>query len=426
MSMRIGITGQQPLRGTYRPGGNSNAAMALIAASLLTDQPVTLQQVPETASVSVMLDVAGMLGAEVQRLESEPGKVRVSTPAITVRALTRAMTGAKVGVVLFLAPLLARRQHIRLEIDYPVSRLYPHLTALRDLGCRVTAGTGEVEAQFVPWTHREIILTQTSVTATAMVAMLAAASPGETTILNAASEPHVRDLLVLLQAMGAQIEGIGSNLLHIRGSEHLRGATQDISPDHIEVASVAALAALTGGRIDAEGVRTADLRLIARVFERLGLRLDLDDDHLHVPRHEDFQISSRDEEVDVSIETAPWPGFPSDLVAIATLIATQAQGTILIHEKLFKDRLLFVDKLKNFGAQIVLADPHRAVVVGPTPLHADYLDTPDIRTGLGLVGVALCAEGETIVDGAEMLDWNFDRVLTRLASLGAQVRVLER
>lgn len=424
--MRIGITGQQPLRGTYRPGGNSNAAMALIAASLLTDQPVTLHQVPQTASVEVMLDVAGLLGTQVQRPESAPGDLQVTTPAITVRALTRTMTGAKVGVVLFLAPLLARRQHIRLEIDYPISRLYPHLTALRDLGCRVTAGAGEIEVQFVPWAQREIILVQTSVTATAMVAMLAAANPGQTTILNAASEPHVRDLLGLLQAMGARIEGVGSNLLRIQGRENLRGATQTINPDHIEVASVAALAALTGGRIDVEGVHTADLRLIARVYERLGLRLDLDDDHLHVPRHETFQISSRDEEVDVSIETAPWPGFPSDLVAIATLIATQAHGTILIHEKLFKDRLLFVDKLKNFGAQIVLADPHRVVVVGPTSLHADYLDSPDIRTGLGLVGAALCAEGETIIDGAEMLDWNFDGVLARLANLGARVRVLER
>ena len=424
--MRIGITGQQPLRGTYRPGGNSNAALALIAASLLTDRTVTLQQVPETASVGVMLDVAALLGARVARSESAPGTVQVTTPAITVRALSRAMTGAKVGVVLFLAPLLARRQHIHLEIDYPISRLYTHLTALRDLGCRVTASASEIEAQFVPWANREIILTQTSVTATAMVAMLAAANPGQTTILNAASEPHVRELLLLLRAMGAQVEGLGSNLLRIQGREGLSGATQAIGPDHIEVASVAALAALTGGRIDVEGVRTADLRLIARVYARLGLRLDLDDDHLHVPHHDDFQISSRDEEVDVSVETAPWPGFPSDLVAIATLIATQAQGTILIHEKLFKDRLLFVDKLKNFGAQIVLADPHRVVVVGPTPLHADYLDSPDIRTGLGLLGAALCAEGETIIDGAEMLDWNFDGVLPKLATLGAQIRVLER
>jgi UDP-N-acetylglucosamine 1-carboxyvinyltransferase len=424
--MRIGIQGKQPLRGTYQPGGNSNAALALIAASLLTDQPVTLTNVPASASVQVMLEVAEILGTQVAHPEDDPRTVRLTTPAVKTRVLSREMTGAKVGVVLFLAALLARREHIHLEIDYPISRLYPHLTALRDLGCRVTVSSGEVEVRLVPWERRDLILVQTSVTATAMVAMLAAANPGETVIHNAASEPHVRDLLIMLQAMGAQVDGIGRNLLRIQGRQGLRGTTQAIAPDHIEVASVAALAALTGGRVDIEGVQTADLRLIARTYERLGLRLDLDEGHVHVPRHETFSISSRDEEVDVSIETAPWPGFPSDLVGIATLIATQAQGTILIHEKLFKDRLLFVDKLKGFGAQIVLADPHRALVVGPTPLHADYLDSPDIRTGLGLLGAALCAEGETIMDGAEMLDWNFDGLLPRLEALGARFRVIER
>jgi UDP-N-acetylglucosamine 1-carboxyvinyltransferase len=421
--MRIGVKGNVPLRGTYVPGGNSNAAMALIAGSLLTDQPVTVDRLPATASVNVMLDVAAMLGAQVTRTDSG---VELQTSQITTRTLNRTMTAAKVGIVMFLPALLVRRKHVHIAVGYPISRLYTHLTALRDLGCRVTTSAGQIELRFAPWEHREIMLVQTSVTATAMVAMLAAAQPGETVIHNAASEPHVRDLLEMLVSMGASITGIGSNLLRIRGVEALGGARCTVAPDHIEVASVAAVAALTGGRLDIEGIRAADLRMIGKVYDRLGLRLDIDDDHLHVSRHNCLMISSRDEEVDVSIETAPWPGFPSDLVAMATLIATQAQGNVLIHEKLFKDRLLFVDKLKGFGAQIVLCDPHRAVVVGPTPLQADYLDSPDVRTGLGLLGAALCAEGETVIDGAEMFEWNFGDVLARLQSVGAQIRVLNR
>lgn len=421
--MRIGITGNRPLRGAYTPGGNSNAALALIAASLLTDQPVTLRAVPPTASVALMLDVAGLLGAQVSR---DAASVRLHTPALTTRLLNREMTAAKVGVVLFLPALLLRRQQIHMEIGYSASRLHTHLTALRDLGCRVTISGESVELGYAPWAQREIVLMQTSVTATMMAAMLAAGQPGDTTIFNAASEPHVCDVLHMLAHMGALVEGIGSNVLRIRGAEALGGADETIAPDHIEAASVAALAALTGGRLTIEGVRAPDLRMIARVYERLGLRMELDDGHLYVPRHDSLMISSRDEEVDVSIETAPWPGFPSDLVAIATLIATQASGTILVHEKLFKDRLMFVDKLKNFGAQIVLCDPHRAIVVGPTALHADYLDTPDVRTGLGLLGAALVAEGETQIDGAEMFEWNFGDVLTRLQSVGAEIRVLSR
>ncbi len=424
--MRIGVTGSQPLRGTYTPAGNSNATMALVAASLLTDQEVVLHDMPPTTSVNVMLDVAALLGTQVIHPEDRPHSVILRTPKITTRVLSQDMTAAKVGVVLFLAALLARREHVRMDITYPASRLHTHLSALRDLGCQVSVSAGLIELRYLPWDRREIILVQTSVTATAMVAMLAAANPGLTVIHNAASEPHVCDLLAMLVAMGAAIDGVGSNLLRIQGRDRLGGAEQTVALDHVEVASVAAITALTGGRLDIAGIRAADLRMIRKAYDRLGLHLDVDDDHLHVAHHQSFNISSREEEVDVSIETAPWPGFPSDLVAVATLIATQAQGTILIHEKLFKDRLLFVDKLKGFGAQIVWCDPHRAVVIGPTPLHADYLDTPDVRTGLGLLGATLCADGESIIDGAEVFEWNFGDVLARLQAVGAQIRVLNR
>ncbi len=426
--MRIGVRGKIPLRGVYRPGGSSNAALILIAAALLTDQPVTLRGAPDTLSVAAMLEIAERLGA---RIAHDGDTVMLETPAITTRTLSREMTSAKVGAVMFAAAVLARRGYLHLEVDYPLNRLYTHLTALRDLGCRVTttqqaAAESAVDVTYTPWERREIVLAQTSVTATALAAMLAAATPGETILRNAASEPQVQDLLALLIQMGVQVEGAGSNLLRIRGQTGLHGGTGQVGPDHIEAASVAAIAALSGGRLDIEGVRGADLRLIARVYARLGVRLDVDDDHVHVPRHESLHIADLGEEADLSVETAPWPGFPSDLAAVATLIATQSQGTVLIHEKLFDNRLLFVDKLKGFGAQIVLCDPHRAIVVGPTPLRADYLDTPDVRTGLALVGAALCAEGETVIDGAEQLDWNFEGVLEKLQALGAQMRVLER
>jgi len=185
------------------------------------------------------------------------------------------------------------------------------------------------------------------------------------------------------------------------------------------------MAALTGGRVTIENTRQRDLRMIAKVYERLGVQLDLDESTVFVPRHEAIRVSGRDEDVDAVVESAPWPGFPSDLIGIATLIATQSSGTTLIHEKLFPNRLLFVDRLLSMGAQIVLCDPHRAIVVGPTPLRADYIDNPDVRTGLGMLAAALCAEGESVIDTAEAFDRTFDHVLDKLPTLGADIRRVE-
>ncbi len=372
MMMRIRVEGRQPLRGTYRVSGNSNAAMALIAASLLTDSPVTLQNVPDTASVSTMLEVGASLGLRVQRDENT---LALDASQIGGRGLEREHTDALSGTLLFMAPLLARRRHARMTIDYAISRLHPHLTALRDLGMDVNISGGVIDLEATPWEQREIVLTQTSVTATSLVCMLAAMLGGQTTIIT----------------------------------------------DHVEAASVAAIAALTGGRLTIEGTRRRDLRLIAKVYERLGLQMSLDEDAIVVPVHERFIISSREEDVDVSVESSPWPGFPSDLIAMATVIATQAKGTVLIHEKLFNNRMLFTDRLTAMGAQIVLCDPHRAIVVGPTPLQDEYLDNPDIRTGLAMLGAALCAAGTTVIDNAEAFDRNFDHVIDKLIAVGARI-----
>jgi len=419
--MRVTIEGGHPLRGNFRVSGNSNAAMSLIAASMLTEKPVTLYNVPQTTSVQTLLNIAQAVG--LQASPRTEGGLVLETPAEPGRVLEQAHTSASMGAVLLLAPILARRGFARMDIDVPLSRYHAHLSALRDLGCQVKAAEGIVEISLIRWERREIILTQASVTATALVAMLAACCGRETIIQNAACEPHVADLLQLLTLMGANIEGIGSNLLRIRGVEALRGGSATIAPDHIEAASVAALAALTGGRVIVEGIRAADLRMILKIYERLGLRADVDEDTLSVRAPQPFGVSDRDEDVDLAIDTAPWPGFPSDLAAVATLVATQAQGTVLIHEKMFSNRLLFIDKLNAMGAQIVLCDPHRAIIIGPTPLQGEYIDNPDVRTGLAMLGAALCAQGKTTIDNADLFDRTFENVIGKLQALGARIHM---
>jgi UDP-N-acetylglucosamine 1-carboxyvinyltransferase len=415
--MRITIEGSQPLRGRFKVGGNSNAAIALIAASMLTDAPVKLSNVPNTTSTQSMLQIAGSVGLEVT--VGAPGEFSLKTPQVLSRRLERTQ---HTGAILLLAPMLARRQFARLELDVPLSRYNTHLTALRDLGCTVKASEGVVELELSRWQRQSIVLTQASVTATSLIAMLATTCGQETTIHNAACEPHVTDLLHFLVGMGAQIEGIGSNLLHIRGVEALRGGSAVVAPDHIEAASIAALTALTDGRVIVEGVRVPDLTLILKIYERLGLRSDIDQDTLNIVAARPQAISERDEDVDLEVATAPWPGFPSDLAAVATVVAAHAQGTVLIHEKMYSNRLLFVDKLNAMGAQIVLCDPHRAIVIGPTRLQGEYIDNPDVRTGLAMLGAALCAEGKTVIDNAEVFDRTFESVIAKLVALGAAIK----
>lgn len=418
--MRVHVEGRNPLNGQYQPSGNANAAIALMAASLLTDKPAALHNVPRTTSTKVMLQTAEHLGAEVNWSGST---LTLRAEQLNRRTLTSEVTNGFVGALLYLPAILVRRQYVQLEIDFPLSRIRTHLEAMRDLGLDVTINNGAVECRPVPWHYKDIILTQTSVTATAIVMMLATCLGKETIIHNAASEPHIQELANFLELMGAQIQGVNSNVLHIFGQNELHGAEVTIGPDHIEAASVAALSALSGGRVEIAGARQADMRMINRIYQRLGIQLDVDEKAIFVPKHETLIISNREEDVDASIETAPWPGFPSDLVAIATVVATQARGTCLIHEKLFDNRLLFIDKLNAMGAQIVLCDPHRAIVIGPAPLHAIYMDSPDVRTGLGMLGAALVASGETVIDNAQVFGNSFDGVLDKLKALGARITI---
>lgn len=419
--MRISVEGGHPLNGQYQPSGNANAAIAMLAASLLTDQPVTLRNMPHTTSVEVMLDIAERLGVKLAWADGHT--LTIQADQISRRMLTHAETNGFVVALLFLPSLLVRRQHARIEIDFPLNRIRTHLDALRDLGIDVVILNGGIECEVARWDYQDIILTQASVTATAIALMLAACLGRETVIHNAACEPHTQELAHLLEQMGAQIDGIGSNVVRIFGKPQLHGAAASVGPDHIEVASIAAISAMSGGRVQIDGTRLADLRMIVKVYSGLGIQLDADETALFVPKHGQLSVSNREEDVDASIETAPWPGFPSDLVAIATVIASQARGTSLIHEKLFNNRLLFVDKLNAMGAQIVLCDPHRAIVVGPTPLRAIYMDSPDVRTGLGMLGAALIASGTAVIDNAQVIEHSFEGALKKLQALGAKITI---
>lgn len=413
--MRIRVEGGQPLNGTYKPSGNTNAAVALLAASLLTDQSSEIKNVPRTTSVKSMIELAEKLGAEIT--QKPDNTLTVQAAQITKRALEPSETNA----LLYLVPMLVRRGFVRVEVNFPLNRIRTHLEAMRDLGQDVVTSDGAIEIRSAKWDYKNIILTQASVTATGAVMMLAATMGQETIIHNAACEPHVQELAHMLELMGAQIQGIGSNVLHIWGKPDLNGARAVTGPDHIEAGSIAAIAAMSGGRVQIEGTRQEDMRMISRIYRRLGIELDVDKNLIFIPKHEMLTVSNREEDVDSSIETSPWPGFPSDLVAVATVAATQARGTSLIHEKLFNNRLLFIDKLNGMGAQIVLCDPHRAIVVGPSPLYGTYLDTPDVRTGLGLLGASLIAHGETIIDNAQVMNQSFDGVVEKLKALGAKI-----
>ncbi|HYO89946.1 MAG TPA: UDP-N-acetylglucosamine 1-carboxyvinyltransferase [Candidatus Limnocylindrales bacterium] len=421
--MRIRVEGKTPLSGTYRPAGSANAAQALIAAALLTEAPVTLRNIPRTLSTLAMIDQASRLGAVIAW--QPEGELTIDAATISRRALAQGESDASIGVILFLPALLSRRQHARLEVDFPLNRIRTHLEALRDLGQDVVIQGSAVEVHAAPWDYKDILLSQTSVTATALVMMLASRLGRETAIHNAATEPHLQQLGCLLQQMGVRIEQLGSNVVRVFGAETLGAAEATVGSDVIEAASVAAIAALTGGRLQIVGIDPGEVRLIARIFWRLGIQMELSDELIYIPRHDLLSVSNREEDVDSSIETAPWPGFPSDLVAVATVIATQSRGTSLIHEKLYANRLLFVDKLKAMGAQIVLCDPHRAIVMGPTPLHGIYLDSPDVRTGLGMLGAALVADRETIIDNAQALEHTFGGVLGRLQAINAGITLVE-
>jgi UDP-N-acetylglucosamine 1-carboxyvinyltransferase len=420
------VRGGRRLAGTVRPAGNKNEALPAIAAALLCDEPVTLRNVPAITDVRTMLDLAASLGARVD--VGPEGEVALCAGDLGWR-LDDAELGSRIrGSFLLAGPLLAR--HGRAELPRPGGdaigrrRIDTHLHAFRALGAEVDLNGGTYRLA-APHGLRgtEIFLDEASVMGTENAVMAAVGASGDSTIANAASEPHVQGLCRLLQAMGAEIEGVGTNTLRVRGlgGGALRPASHTLAPDHIEVGSFLGLAAMTGGGVRIAGAGTAALRMILLVFRRLGVRVETEGDDLWIPPGQDLVIVDDLEGTIPRIDDAPWPGFPADLTSIALVTATQARGTLLVHEKMFESRLFFVDKLISMGARIVLCDPHRALVSGPATLRAAKISSPDIRAGMALLLAALTAEGTSEIGNIAQIDRGYERIDERLRELGAEI-----
>jgi UDP-N-acetylglucosamine 1-carboxyvinyltransferase len=416
------IEGGIPLHGTIVPSGNKNAALPILAATLLTDKPVTLHNLPNIGDVQTMLTLLEDLGATVHRHSNSSVTVQAAELASTCPDPT--LFSQIRGSLTLLGPMLARAGQITLSLPggdrIGRRRIDTHLLALGALGAEVKDNDSfEMRAGML--SGADIWLDEASVTGTENAVMAACLARGETIIRNAASEPHVQELCQLLKRMGAQIDGIGSNVLRIQGRECLDGAESTIGPDFMEVGSFIGLAAVTGGEILIKNAAPAHLGMVRMVFERLGVRFQVREEDILVPAGQSLAIVDDLGGAVPKIDDAPWPGFPTDLLSIALVVATQAQGTVLIHEKMYDSRLYFVDRLIVMGARIILCDPHRAVVVGPSLLNGETLHSPDIRAGMSLLIAALCANGQSVIHNIHQIDRGYERIETKLQALGAQI-----
>ncbi len=418
------IEGGQPLHGTVTPSGNKNAALPALAAALLTTDPVVLRNVPDIGDVRSMAALLADAGVDVQKTGER--ELTLQAGQICRSQLNAELSRVIRASILLAGPMLARCGQVSLPPPggdvIGRRRVDTHLLALGALGAQISVDDG-YHMRTSGLRGSDILLDEASVTGTENAIMGAVLARGTTIIRNAASEPHVQDLCRLLVAMGALIDGIASNTLTIEGVDRLHGAEFTISPDYIEIGSFIGLGAITRGLIRIRGVVPEDLRMIRMGFERLGVWVELEGQDLIVPGGQRLQIWSDVHGAIPKIDDAPWPGFPADLMSIALVVATQATGTILIHEKMFESRLYFVDKLIGMGARIILCDPHRAVIVGPSQLHAEPsgLSSPDIRAGMALLIAALCAEGTSVIRNIGQIDRGYDRIDDKLAALGARI-----
>ncbi|GIW39706.1 MAG: UDP-N-acetylglucosamine 1-carboxyvinyltransferase [Candidatus Binatia bacterium] len=422
---RLVVRGGKRLRGTVAIAGNKNAAGPALAAALLTEEPVVVGRVPEVQDVAVFRGILEGLGAEV--LRREDGSWEVRSRGVHSRRVDPEL-GRKIRMSLLCAgPLLARFG----EAVFPPPggdvigrrRIDTHLLAFAQLGARIEAGRDGYRLRASKLRGAEILLDEMSVTATENALMAAVLAEGTTVLRNAASEPHVQDLCHLLVRMGASIEGIGTNRLVIHGVERLHGASYELGPDYLEVGSFIGLAAVTGSTLRLRDCRPEEHEMTRIMFGRLGVEWTVDGSDIVVPGEQRLEVVDDHGHALPKIDDAPWPGFPADLISIATVVATQARGAVLIHEKLYESRLYFVDRLISMGARIVLCDPHRAVVIGPSRLYGQNLVSPDIRAGMALLIAALCAEGQSVIDNASQIGRGYEHIAERLSALGADVSV---
>ena len=423
MPERFLVRGGKPLAGTVRPAGNKNAALPILAATLLADGPVEVGNIPRIRDVEAMLGLIEHLGATIEW--TGPNRVRIDARNAQSRPLDPELCARIRASILLAGPLLARFGSVQLPPPggdvIGRRRIDTHVLALERLGATVDVGDRyEIEAKQL--TGDEIFLDEPSVTGTENALMAAVMAKGRTILRNAASEPHVQDLARLLVAMGAAIEGIGTNTYVIEGGHPLHGASYDIGPDHIEIGSFIGLAAVTNGAITIDGVRGEDLRSTLLGFDRLGVRPRLDGTRLHVDANQERRIRPDLGDHIPKLEDGPWPAFPADVMSIALVTATQCEGLILIFEKMFESRLFFVDKLIGMGARIVLCDPHRAVISGPAPLRGGSVESPDIRAGMAILLAALAADGVSTINNIGQIDRGYEKIDDRLRALGADIQ----
>ncbi|MDX6409106.1 MAG: UDP-N-acetylglucosamine 1-carboxyvinyltransferase [Gaiellaceae bacterium] len=416
------IEGGRPLQGRIRASGNKNGALPILAACLLTAEPVLLRNVPRIVDVETMIELLNDIGAEAEW--TGPNDVHVHAAEVVKRELDEELCSRMRASFLLVGPLLARVGSVSAPPPggdvIGRRRLDPHIHAFAELGAHIEIGS-RYEMRGGSLRGKPVFLDEASVMATENAVMAAALTPGETVIGNAACEPHVQDLCRFLISLGAQIDGIESNVLRIQGVDSLRGGEWEIGPDHIEVGSFIGLAAITGGDVTIDGVKQADLASILHGFQKFGVQVELGEDLLRVPPRQELVVQDDLGGHVPKIEDGPWPAFPSDLTSVALTVATQAQGTILMFEKMFENRLFFTDKLVSMGARIILCDPHRAVVTGPAKLRGQRMESPDIRAGMAMLLASLCAEGSSTIGAVYQIDKGYERIDERLRALGAQI-----
>jgi UDP-N-acetylglucosamine 1-carboxyvinyltransferase len=420
------IEGGRPLSGTVGASGNKNGALPILAATVLCSDVVQLSNVPRIRDVETMTELLADLGADVDW--TGPNEVRVDPRGVEKTDLEPRLAREIRASFLLAGPLLARFG--RVTVPPPGGdvigrrRLDTHVHAFAALGAEIELdGVYDLSANGLKGAR--VYLDEASVMGTGNAIMAAVLADGETVLGHAACEPHIQDLCRFLVTVGADITGIGSNVLHIQGRDELGGGEYRIGPDHIEVASFVGLAAATGGDVVVDGVEPDDLISIVPAFRKLGIEIEVSDSSVRVAPGQNLHVEDDFGGQIPKIESGIWPAFPADLTSIAVTVATQALGTILIFEKMFESRLFFVDKLVSMGARIVLCDPHRVVVTGPATLYGERLESPDIRAGMAMVLAALCAEGTSTIGNIRQIDRGYERIDERLRGLGAAVERTE-
>jgi len=421
-SVRFLVEGGHRLAGTITPSGNKNAALPIIAAALLTDEPVILQNVPRIADTETLVDLVRSSGAEVQWADRNTLHIRGQT--VRAAALDPALCSKIRASILLAGPLLARCGEIYLPPPggdvIGRRRVDTHFLALEQLGATVSVDGG-FHLRASALRGADVFLDEPSVTATENALVAATAARGTTVLRNAASEPHVQDLARFLMTLGAEIEGVGTNTMTVHGGRPLHGGTHRIGPDHIEVGSFIGMAAVTCSSLRIADAGVEHLRAVRMGFERLGVVCEVDGRDLVVPANQNREIQPDLGGHVPKLEDQPWPAFPADLMSIAIVTATQCRGLILMHEKMFESRMFFVDKLVAMGARIVLCDPHRALVAGPSELRAATVESPDIRAGMAILIAALCARGTSTINNVGQIDRGYERIDQRLNALGARI-----